>query len=200
MINEFITNIIMPFFEYLQDYQLVLLLFFILLNVTFAIFFLPCSVFAVLAGSIWGDVGTLVSVTASLAANASTFTISRTKIRSWIRGYLARRFPDSHRYFTLMETHDWKIIAAIQLNPILPAASFGYFVGLSEIKLKRYIFFSFLFTLPLNILLNLVGSSLVNLWKNSGGLYLILICFIILVALNFFGPTLSDKILKKDSD
>ena len=200
MLDSIISGQLMPLFEYFYHNQALLLVLFFFLNITFAACFLPCSFFAILAGLIWGEGGVLISVASSLIANASTFIISRSALQSHVRGYLINKYKSAQHYFALIKSHDWKVIAAVQLNPILPAASFGYFIGLSDIKLTRYMLFSLLFSFPLNIVLNLLGMSFSHLLENSSGLILTLACLTALVLLRFFGPKLADKVLKKNGN
>ena len=198
MIYDLIQSQLGLLFEYLTLYPITFFFILILFNVCFAVLFLPCSVFAILSGAFWGDFGVFVSVLGSVIASASTFTISRSSLKKKIRKYLVRRYPGTEHYFMLIKAHDWKVIAAIQLNPILPAASFGYFVGLTEITLFRYLLFSTFCALPLNVLLCVFGSSIVNYWKFSEGLLWTFFCLVSLFGLGFFGPMIGKKVLGKD--
>jgi uncharacterized membrane protein YdjX (TVP38/TMEM64 family) len=69
--------------------------------------------------------------------------------------------------------HDWKLIAATQLNPLIPSSAMGYVFGLSRISFVRYFLFSGIFMLPLSVLFVMTGYSAAYLlttgkhWKEA---------------------------------
>ena len=136
-------NIFHAAMELFQAFPVISVLIFLLLNIIFASFFLPCSFFAVMAGALWGPYGFIVSTLGTLLANICTFTTSRIFFRKRSSTFLKKHLPNLSHYMRVLERHDWKFVAAIQLNPIVPAASMGYLVGLCTISLKRYAFLSF---------------------------------------------------------
>lgn len=195
--TDMLFGIVLSILEFSREHPIVAVPQFILLNVIFAALFLPCSLFSVVAGSIWGVYGIVISLAGSLAANAFTFFISRTAFKKKIKLYLSERFLLSDYYTKSLDKHDWKIIAAVQLNPILPAASFGYLIGLSNIGLGRYLLYSLVFSLPLAGLLNFLGFSISEFMENSRFFVFGLIALTLLVLLKFFGSNLGRRVSEK---
>jgi len=195
--TDMLAEIVMSILDFSRENPILIVPQFILLNIIFAAFFLPCSFFSVLAGIIWGGYGIVFSITGSLAANAFTFFISRTALKTRVKRYLSERFPLSDSFTKCLDKHDWKVIAAVQLNPVLPAASFGYFIGLTNMGLGRYLFYSLVFTLPLAGLLNFLGFSVSEFMQNSTFFVFGLIALSLLLSLKVLGPSLSRRVSEK---
>jgi uncharacterized membrane protein YdjX (TVP38/TMEM64 family) len=142
-----------------------------------------------LAGMIWGPYGVIFALVASLLSGISTFLLSR----YFLNGYFNHRYSQNKKYIWLSDMtkkHGWKIIAVTQLNPIVPSSTLGYLYGLSQIKLKDYIVYTFVFSLPLSFVLVFFGSSMIEVLKGDVTKLLISILIIIMAATVF-------KILKK---
>ena len=76
-------------------------------------------------------------------------------------------YPKALKFLEHVAIHDWKIIAISHLNPLIPASAMGYAFGLSKINFTRYLFFSMIFMLPLQILFVITGSYLMSLFKSE---------------------------------
>lgn len=140
---------------------------FILAHILMAVFFIPCSPMTVMAGMLWGGVyGAVISMCAALASSATTFFLSKSLLRDRIENIITRRYPKVLEVFGKMALHDWKVIALSQLNPFLPASTMGYVFGLSRFSFFRYIFFSGIFMLPLQIMFVSAGYSLSGLYDS----------------------------------
>ena len=150
-----------------------------------------------MAGALWGPYGFIVSTLGTLLANICTFTTSRVFFSKRSSTFLKKHLPNLSHYVRVLERHDWKFVAAIQLKPIVPAASMGYLVGLCTISLKRYVFLSFLFTLPLNLILNVTGITAVESVKNTEFIALLGLCVLVILMISLIGPSISNKIMKK---
>lgn len=158
---------------------------FIAIHTLMAVFFLPCSPMTLLAGVLWGGgYGLSISMLAALASSATTFLLSRSFLHGKIENFLLHRYPKATKLLAQAALHDWKIIAVSQLNPFVPASTLGYAFGLSPITLKRYILFSAIFMLPLQLLFVLTGYSLIGLFV-SGGQWGVALALIFLVVMLF---------------
>jgi uncharacterized membrane protein YdjX (TVP38/TMEM64 family) len=155
---------------------------FILINIILAVFFLPCSPMAFIAGAIWGVFyGTIITILAAIASESITFLLSRRFFQYKIQKFLEYRYPKIQSLLLKVIDHDWKVILLVQLNPLIPAASMGYAFGLSNIQFKKYILYSALFMLPLTMLIVLTGSSVLSLLIDGHQLIsVLLICLLVL--------------------
>lgn len=168
---------------------------FIVIHTLLAVFFLPCSPMTLLAGVLWGGgYGLSISMLAAIASSATTFFLSRSFLHRKIENFLLHRYPKVTELLAQAALHDWKIIAVSQLNPLVPASTLGYAFGLTPITLIRYILFSTIFMLPLQLLFVLTGYSLIGLFV-SGGQWGVTLALIFLVAmLLIFGKRIYRKI------
>ena len=171
----------------LAQYPLEAPIVFIAIHTLMAVFFLPCSPMTLLAGVLWGGgYGLSISMLAALASSATTFLLSRSFLHGKIENFLVHRYPKVTELLAQAALHDWKIIAVSQLNPLVPASTLGYAFGLSPITLKRYILFSAIFMLPLQLLFVLTGYSVIGLFVSGGqwGVALALICLVALLLIS----------------
>lgn len=156
---------------------------FIGLHILMAVFFLPCSPMTLVAGALWGGVyGLAISMVAAITSSVTTFLLSRSFLHQKIERFLAHRYPKVTELLAQVAVHDWKIIAVSQLNPLIPASTLGYAFGLSQVTLKRYLFFSVIFMLPLQFLFVMTGHSVTSLFM-SDGQWGVALALIVLVAI-----------------
>jgi uncharacterized membrane protein YdjX (TVP38/TMEM64 family) len=155
---------------------------FVILHILMAVFFLPCSPMTLMAGALWGGIyGLVISMVAAITSSATTFLLSHSFLRSKIERFLAHRFPKAVELLAKVSAHDWKIIAVSQMNPLIPASTLGYVFGLSQVTLKRYIFFSTIFMLPLQLLFVMTGHSVTSLFTSDRHWTLALVLIILVV-------------------
>lgn len=129
-----------------------------------AVLFLPCSPMTLMAGVLWGGVyGLAVSMFAAIVSSITTFLLSRSFLHSKIEHFLVHRYPKVAELLAQAAVHDWKIIAISQMNPLIPASTMGYVFGLSGVTFRRYLLFSIIFMLPLQVLFVMTGHSVVSL-------------------------------------
>jgi len=129
---------------------------FIILQVLFAIFALPCSPLTLFAGILWGlGIGIIYSTIATLFASVSTFLLGRYVIRKRTK---EQAMKDWHiKVLALIDKYKWKASLVAHINPLFPASPLGYAFGLSEISLFTFTYGAILGTLPLQ--LALVGAG-----------------------------------------
>lgn len=162
-------------------------LLFVVLHIFMAVLFLPCSPMTLMAGALWGGFyGLLISVVAAMAASATTFLLSRSFLHGRIERFLTRRYPRVAGILAQAAEHDWKIIAVSQMNPLMPSSTLGYVFGLSKVGFKRYLAFTLVFMLPLQLLFVMTGHSLVGLfvsevhWGVTAALLALVITFVLM--------------------
>ena len=152
-------------FQYLQDFliQHTLLspIVYILSHIVFAIFLIPCSPMAVIAGAIWGKwLGLFISILSAFLASCSTFLLSRFYLKKRIYHFLNKRYSRTDWFLEQTKKHGWKFVAYVQLNPAAPGSTLGYLFGLTNIEFPKYAMYLFVFMLPLQLLLVFIGASL----------------------------------------
>jgi len=139
-----------------------------------------------MAGALWGGVyGLVISAVAAIVSSATTFLLARSFLHGKIEFFLMHRYPKVFDLLAQVAVHDWKIIALSQMNPLIPASTMGYAFGLSRVTLKRYLLFSAIFMLPLQVLFVMTGYSLIGLFASDGrrGLALALIFLVVILTL-----------------
>ena len=153
----------------LSNYPLTAPIAFVAAHIFIAVFFLPCSPMTLMAGALWGGIyGLVISMVAAIASSATTFLLSRSFLRGTIDSFLAQRYPKVTFLLAQAADHDWKIIAVSQMNPLIPSSTLGYVFGLSQITLKRYLLFSIIFMLPLQLLFVMTGHSVIGIFMSEG--------------------------------
>jgi phospholipase D1/2 len=134
-------------------------------QVIFSFFVLPCSIFTLLSGMIWGfKVGLLYSIAGTIISACLTFIAGR---------YLNNRllykksFGNLEKIFTVIDKYNWKASFLVYINPLFPSSSLGFVFGASSIKFRYFILGAFLGTLPLQLLMVYfasAGDSFFSLW------------------------------------
>jgi uncharacterized membrane protein YdjX (TVP38/TMEM64 family) len=160
---------------------------FIVVHAFMALFFLPCSPMTLMAGVLWGGTtGMAVSICAAMVSSATTFCLSRSFLHSKIEKFLLARYPKMAELLGQVAIHDWKIIALSQLNPLIPASTMGYVFGLSSVTFGRYLLFSGIFMLPLQLLFVMTGYSVKSLLTTVGHWYIALVLIVLVVVFILF--------------
>jgi len=158
---------------------------FVALNILFAIFLLPCSIFAVAAGAIWGGYGIGIVMFSAMLANLSTFLISKGALRPFALKFISNKHQNYNRYLELAQNHAWTSLILVYANPLLPSASFGYLFGLTGLSVLKFILVSTICTIPMNLLLNFSGAYIVR--SNASEAIIFLGCVGLFVCLMYFG-------------
>jgi len=153
----------------LLNYPMAAPIVFIGVHTLMAVFFLPCSPMTLMAGVLWGGgYGLVVSICAAMVSSGTTFLLSRSFLHGRIIILLVNRYPKMANLLAQVTIHDWKLIAVIQMNPIMPASAIGYVFGLSQITFTRYLLLSGIFMLPLQALFVMTGHSVTSLFGADG--------------------------------
>ena len=119
----------------LNNYQLIGFAVYILINVILAMFVVPCSPLTFVAVILWGPlIGGLISLLGTASSFVVTFSLSR-KYGGKIVSLLPERYSNIISHFLKNRfLGDWKSSFLILLNPLIPAASSGYFFGVTSIS------------------------------------------------------------------
>ena len=168
--NENITN-------YLDGFGILAPLIFIFIYIIATIVFLPGLILTMLAGILFGPVfGTIFSIIGATIGATLAFLIARylaiEKIEKLIEGKKLDYIRKS------VENEGWKFVAYTRLVPLFPFNLLNYSYGLTNIKLKDYIWASFIFMLPgtfAYVYLGFTGTEILNNEENLIRTVLILI-------------------------
>lgn len=180
-----VQSIISMFSE--QNLLLSVLLF-ILINTLFAMLFLPCSVFAVTAGLLWGIwPGILISQAGAMFASLTLFFIGRTAKHRKIPDFISNtsifnKIKSSLNYVI----DDSKLsVIAFQTNPLVPASSFSFLFGTTNIHTVKFAVLTYFSTLPLHIILVSIGATLFDIVFMNQIKYYTILCLFGLSAIFF---------------
>jgi uncharacterized membrane protein YdjX (TVP38/TMEM64 family) len=133
-------------------------LIFILLYVLATVLFVPGSILTLGAGFVFGVVrgSILVSVSATLGATCA-FLVGRYLVRGWV----ARRIEGNPKFKAIDEAvarEGWKIVGLTRLSPVFPFNLLNYAFSLTKVRLRDFVFASWLGMIPGTILYVYVGS------------------------------------------
>lgn len=180
---------------FLAHHAIIAPIIFAVTHIFFAVFLIPCSPMPIIAGALWGKwLGLIISTVSAVLSSCTTFWLSRRFFKKRIYAFLSKRYAKTDWFLEQTKKHSWKFIASIQTNPAAPASTFGYLFGLSSIDFPVYAFFSFVFNLPLQIILVMFGDSVPTLLKSKIGL---IFSVVLLAALIFI--LLKKKAPKSDT-
>lgn len=133
---------------------------FVMLQAVFAASFLPCSLFTLVAGSVWGiEYGIAISTIATVFASTLTYAIARLANKN-LQKTIYNHIPNSVVNFTNRNPFVSSLL--FHVNPLFPGSLSGYIFGLKGIPFTKYLFGCFIGTLPLQVLFIYVGNGLVR--------------------------------------
>ena len=131
-------------------------------QVIFSIFILPCSIFSLLSGMVWGfELGTIYSLMGTLISSSVTFFIGRYLHNNW---FYKKNNILIKKIFVLIDKYNWKSSFIAYSNPLFPGSSLGLVFGASSLRFRPFILGAFLGTLPLLMLFVLSGSAIDNFY------------------------------------
>jgi len=131
-------------------------------QVIFSIFILPCSIFSLLSGLVWGfELGTIYSLMGTIISSSVTFFIGRYLHSNWL---YKNKNVVIQKIFELIDKYNWKSSFIAYLNPLFPGSSLGLVFGASSLRFRSFILGAILGTLPFLMLLVLSGSAIDNFY------------------------------------
>jgi uncharacterized membrane protein YdjX (TVP38/TMEM64 family) len=123
---------------------------------------LPGSAITVVAGALFGSVvGVVVVSVGSTVGAALSFLISRYVARDAVERWMEER--ETFRQLDEMtRTHGAIIVALTRLVPVFPFVLLNYGFGLTRVRFRTYVFWSWLCMLPATVLYVLGGEAVVR--------------------------------------
>jgi len=121
-------------------------LLFVLLYTAGTLLFLPGTVFALVAGALFGPVwGLILNLTGATLGATGAFLIARHLASDWVR---RRTGPRLERFIRGIEAEGWRFVAFVRLVPLFPFNLTNYALGLTRIGLLPYVVTSLLCMVP----------------------------------------------------
>lgn len=140
----------------------------------------PGSALTIGAGALFGSVQGVIFVSIASTLGASLcFLIARYVARNAVAGWLAKNEKFS-RLDALTERHGAIIVAITRLVPIFPFNLLNYGFGLTRVRLRTYVLWSWLCMLP-GTVLYVVGADAVATALSDGKVPWLLVLVIIIV-------------------
>ncbi len=108
--------------------------------------FFPGSVLTVAGGALFGPIaGTFYNLTGATLGATGAFLASRHLAADWVRRRTGGR---AQQIIAGVEREDWRFVAFVRLVPLIPFNLLNYALGLTRIRLSRYVIVSCLAMLP----------------------------------------------------
>lgn len=142
---------------------------FVAAYVVACVLFLPASVFTLGAGALFGvPLGfALVSLASTLAAT-TCFLLARFVARDW----LASKAEGNAKFAALdaaVAREGWKIVGLLRLSPVIPFGLLNYALGITSVKLRDFVWASWLGMMPGTLLYVWLGALAGGAAQASGG-------------------------------
>lgn len=135
-------------------------LLFVAVYVLSSLCLIPCLMWNVAAGFVWGfPLGTLIVLPANLAAAVAAFIFGRWVARDWA----ASRMAHNRRLSALdsaLESAGLKIVLLMRASPISPFAMLNYALGVTRMRFRDFAIASLFGTLPGTLIYIAAGSAL----------------------------------------
>lgn len=107
---------------------------------------LPGSVLTLAGGALFGPTaGTFYNLTGATLGATGAFLASRYLIADWVRSRLGGR---TEQLVVGVEREDWRFVAFVRLVPLFPFNVLNYALGLTRIRVSRYMLVSYIAMLP----------------------------------------------------
>ena len=130
---------------------------------------IPGSLLTAGAGFAYGPVwGTLLVSPVSVIAATIAFLLGRTVASGWVE----RRVEASARFAAIEDAvgkHGLKIVLLLRLSPVFPFNLLNYGLGLTKVRLRDFVFASFVGMLPGTALYVYLGSLVTSASKLASG-------------------------------
>ena len=117
----------------------------------------PGSVLTLAGGALFGPLaGTLYNLTGATLGATGAFLASRYLAADWVRRRLGSR---AEQIVQGVEREDWRFVAFVRLVPLIPFNLLNYALGLTRIRLSRYVIASYLAMLPGSLAYTYLGYA-----------------------------------------
>ncbi len=119
---------------------------FIVLYAAATVALLPGTILTLAGGALFGPLaGTLYNLTGATLGATGAFLVSRHLAAEWVRRRLG---PRTEQIIAGVEREDWRFVAFVRLVPLVPFNLLNYALGLTRIRISRYVIASYLAMLP----------------------------------------------------
>ncbi len=136
------------------------ILLFVAVYVLSSLCLVPCLMWNLAAGFVWGlPLGALIALPANVAAAVTTFLFGRWVARDWV----AKRMAQNRRLSALdsaLGSAGLKIVLLMRASPIAPFAMLNYALGVTRMRFRDFLIATLFGTLPGTLIYIAVGSAL----------------------------------------
>src|SRR5579871_3705679 len=145
-------------FDFIRLHPIFAPLIFIVLLMLAMIGIVPTLPFNLGAGILFGGIygGILSTIGAALGSIAS-FLIAR-NMSNYVHYFLDNKLM--HWIDNELNTNGWRIVAMVRLCPGIPTGPINYIFGLTKINLRTYSWVTFIFLLPPNLVISIMGQHM----------------------------------------
>ena len=124
-----------------------------------SVFFLPGSIFALLAGLLLGPVKcTLLVVLGSTLGSLLAFFIARFLARDWLYAWMQRKSWFQH-FAARVEEQGFLYVLLVRIIPIVPYNALNYACGLLPLRWQSYLFATLMGLCPGALAVTFIGSQ-----------------------------------------
>lgn len=128
----------------------------------------PGSLLTLAGGALFGPLaGTLYNLTGATLGATGAFLASRYLAADWVRRRVGSR---AEQIVQGVEREDWRFVAFVRLVPLIPFNLLNYALGLTRIRLSRYVIASYLAMLPGSLAYTYLGYAGREAAAGSAGL------------------------------
>lgn len=107
---------------------------------------LPGTVMTLAGGALFGPAaGTFYNITGATLGATGAFLVSRHLAADWVRSRLGTR---AEQLIAGVEREDWRFVAFVRLVPLVPFNLLNYALGLTRVRVSRYMLVSYITMLP----------------------------------------------------
>jgi uncharacterized membrane protein YdjX (TVP38/TMEM64 family) len=119
--------------------------------------FAPGSLLTLAGGALFGPVaGTFYSLTGATIGATGAFVAARYLAADWVRARIGTR---AEQIVAGVEREDWRFVAFVRLVPLIPFNLLNYALGLTRIRLSRYVIVSYIAMLPATFAYTYLGYA-----------------------------------------
>jgi len=162
---------------------------FFLIYLVVVIAAIPATPLGVIAGALFGSLTGVVLVSISSTVGASiAFLIARYLAADAIEKWIHRRQGKLQQLYSLLETHGPIVLAFTRLIPLFPFNLLNYGLGLTKVKFRTYVFWSWLCMLPGTIIV-VVGTDVITKGLAQGRIAWELIAILAVAVIILIGVT-----------
>lgn len=181
--------------NFLEQYGIFAPIIFIFIYALATVLFLPGLILTILAGVLFGPIlGTISAIIGATIGASLAFLnaryIANEKVESLIEGSKLEFIKQS------VEEEGWRFVAFTRLVPLFPFNLLNYSFGLTNIKLREYIWSSFIFMLPGTFAYVYLGFTGTEILSGGDDLIQTFLILIAIFATIFYLP----KYIKKVSN